>query len=133
MILEKDLSKLFNRLFHNDLIQVHIGGSDVDISLLEHETKISLTTSVYEGGNYIPKSVRRCLVGNPPFSGEWIHTTLVVDEDRFQIKLKYLGLMGRFNKHTIKDLLEEFSWQADEWRLYLEEHDKHDLLPIFVK
>lgn len=133
MILEKDFSKILSRLFFNELIQIHLGGSDISICLLEQDTKISLTTSVYEGGNYIPKSVRQCLVGKAPFSGGWIHTHLVVDEERFQIRLTYLGLVKRFDKHSIKDLLEDFSWQADEWRRFLEEHDKHDLLPIYVK
>ncbi|MBA3602920.1 MAG: hypothetical protein H0W50_04615 [Parachlamydiaceae bacterium] len=133
MILEKDISKLFNRLFFNDLVQIHLGGSDVNICLLEENTKVMLIASVYEGGNYIPKSVRRCVSGKPPFSSGKIFSRLVIDEDRFQVRLTYVGLINRFNKHTIKDLLEEFSWQADEWRLYLEEHDKYDLLPIYVK
>jgi len=133
MILEKDLNKVLNRLFYHEKIQIHSGGSDITVYLLDHNSKISLETSVYEGGNFIPMSVRQCLKGKTPFGGAWIQTDVVLDEVHFQVRLTYLGEVKISNMQSIKDLLEEFSWQADEWRLYLEEHDKHDLVHAFAK
>jgi hypothetical protein len=91
---------------------------------------MSLSASVYEGGNFIPQSVRKCICGKIPFEGQWIHTTLLVDEQKYQIFLQYSQNLEESNPQGFRDLLEEFSWQADEWRLYLEEHDRHDLIYI---
>jgi hypothetical protein len=133
MILEKDLNKVLNRLYYDEAIQIHSGGSNISVRLLDRNSKISLRASVYEGDNYIPMSVRKCVGGKTPFSGGWIHTDVTIDEANFQVFLSYVGGAQRLNPQNIKDLLEEFSWQADEWRLYLEEHDKHDLMHVFVK
>ncbi|MBA3238790.1 MAG: hypothetical protein H0T62_10665 [Parachlamydiaceae bacterium] len=128
MILAKDINKLFNCLLGEGTVQLHIGGSDINAQLSEQNAKISVSAVVYEGDGYIPKSVRKCAAGKLPFSGEWIHTQLEIDEDNFTIFLTYKGQTREFNQSNFKDFLEEFSWQADEWRLYLEEHDKHDLI-----
>lgn len=133
MILAKDLNKLFNCLLGEGTLQLHIGGSDVSAYLSEQNAKISLKASVYEGDHFIPQSVRKCAAGKLPFSGEWIHTTLEIDEKNFLIYLTYKGQTREFNQTNFKDLLEEFSWQADEWRLYLEEHDKHDLVYVHAR
>lgn len=133
MILAKDLNKLYNSLLGEGVVQLHIGGSDVSARLAEQNAKISLKASVYEGDHYIPQSVRKCITGKLPFGGEWIHTRLEIDENNFLIYLTYKCSVKEFNQTNFKDLLEEFSWQADEWRLYLEEHGKHDLLYVHVR
>ncbi len=133
MKLENNFNRLYNRLFSDDRIQIHLGGSEIDVHLYDQHEKMSLAASVYEGGNFIPQSVRKCIKGKLPFDGQWIPTKLVVEEENYKILLVYVGQGVTFNPQNFKDLLEEFSWQADEWRLYLEEHDKHDLVYVYSK
>lgn len=133
MKLENNFHRLYNRLFSDHRIQIQLGGSEVDVHLFDKQEKMSLTATVYEGENFIPHSVRKCVHGKVPFEGQWIPTKLVIHEDEFKITLVYVGEGAEFNPHHFKDLLEEFSWQADEWRLYLEEHDKHDLVHIYSR
>lgn len=133
MKLENNFHRLYNRLFSEHRVQIHLGGSDIDVHLFDRHEKMSLTASVYEGDNFIPLSVRKCVNGKTPFEGQWIPTKLVIEEDKFKVLLIYVGKGSEFNLQNFKDLLEEFSWQADEWRLYLEEHDKHDLIHVYSR
>ncbi len=133
MILETEIRKVFNQLVQTDLAQIKVGGIDVLIRVFDNASKISLSTPVYTGGNFIPKSVRNCLLQKSPFRSNLIKTSLSVDEGKFEIFLNYLGLLNTLNNESFKELLEEFSWLADEWRLFLDEHDKHDLVYVHVK
>lgn len=131
MLIEKDIQKILTQLASGDAIKVPFDGTDIMIHILDEESKLSLTTLVYDGGNYIPASVRRCLTGKSPVFHPTIRTFLSIDEQRFQIKLNYLG-RAQLNDH-LKELLEEFGLVAEKWRLYLDEHDKHDLVYVRVK
>lgn len=133
MKLENNFHKLYNRLFSDQHVGIHLGGSDIDVHLFDKPERLSLTASVYEGGNYIPQSVRKSVQGRTPFEGQWIPTKLVIEENEFRVILTYNGSRVGFNPQNFKDLLEEFSWQADEWRLYLEERDKHDLVHVYSR
>lgn len=133
MIIEKDLRKLFHQLIHDDVAQILLGGSTITIRVFDHASKLALSTPVYLGGNFIPKSVRKCLSQKAPFDEGWIKTQLSVDENDFKINLNYTGAVNDLNNQKFKDLLEEFSWQADEWRFFLDEHDKNDLIHVRVK
>lgn len=125
-----NFSNYYNQLISENSVQIRLGGSDINVRLQDKE-RMSLTASVYEGGNYIPESVRKCVGGKVPFDG-WIPTRLIIEEDKYQIVLDYNESI-QADPQILKDLLEEFSWQADEWRLYLEEHDKRDLVYIYAR
>ncbi|MBA3815008.1 MAG: hypothetical protein H0X29_00495 [Parachlamydiaceae bacterium] len=133
MIIEKDLRKLLHRLINEEMAQITLGGSEVDIHVYDNATKISLSSPVYFGGNFLPLSVRKCLTQSPSFEKGHIKTELKLDEQTFQVALKYIGGLEFLNKRNFVDLLEEFSWLADEWRMYLDEHDKNDLVYVHVK
>jgi hypothetical protein len=133
MIIEKDLKKLFSQLIHSDSAQLCLSGSDVSIRFIDKATKLSFATPVYFGGNFIPKSVRKCISQKAPFDQGDVRTFLTVDENSFQIHLNYLGSVEYLNHQLFVDLLEEFSWQAEEWRIFLDEHDKNDLVHVRVK
>lgn len=133
MLLEKDLKKVFHKLIQDDIAQIVLGGFDVTIRVFDHSSKISLSTPVYLGGNFIPGSVRKCIFQKPPFQSESIKTSLNIDEANYQISLQYVGHLEHLNNGKFKDLLEEFGWLADEWRLFLDEHDKNDLVHVRVK
>ncbi len=134
MLLEKDLKKLFGQLIQNDIGYITLGNSDVKIRVFDSASKIALSSLVYKGDNFIPSSVRKSLSQKVPFQINCkIKTTFSLDEDNFQIGLNYLGSLENLNQNTFKEVLEEFGWLADEWRLFLDENDKHDLIHVRVK
>lgn len=132
MIVEKEFRKLVHQLVKQEIAKITLGSSEVVVHVLDNSSKISLTASVYSGGNFIPKSVRKCLTQNPAFGEGHIKTYLNIDEGSFSISLNFLGGLQHLSKRMFVDLLEEFSWLADEWRLYLDEHDRNDLVHIHI-
>jgi hypothetical protein len=132
MLIEEDMQRLLDRLAKGDLIKVAIEGSDVIVRFID-DSKVYLRASVYEGSNYIPSSVRQSLSYKMPLSNPSIRTFLTIDEQNFQINLNYLGQLSYLSSFEMKELLEEFSWVAEKWRLYLDEHDKNDLVYVRVR
>ena len=134
MLLEKEIQKLMNELGKSEVANVNISGATITARAFEDASKLFLSTPVYRGGNFIPKSVRHCLTHKAPFDENRIKTSFKVDEENFQIDLNYMGAVDHCNnKQRFIDLLEEFSWLAEKWRDYLDEHDKNDLVRIPVK
>ncbi|WP_075882509.1 hypothetical protein [Candidatus Protochlamydia sp. W-9] len=134
MLIEKDIQKILHQLAEGSGIPIPVEGSDINIRFLDNDSKLSLSSSVYHGGNYIPSSVRDCLFHKSPFSHlSSIYTYLFIDEQRYQIYLHYLGHANILNLEELKNLLEEFNAIAEKWRFYLDEHDKHDLIYVRVK
>lgn len=131
--MEKDLRKLIHELVKANTASISLGGSNIQVNVFDNDSKISLSTSVYFGGNFIPKSVRNCVSQKAPFDNLNLKTYLTVDENNFQIILNFLGGLSHLNKRMFIDLLEEFSVLADEWRLFLDEHDKNDLIHVRTK
>lgn len=132
MIVEKDLKKLFQQLDHDETAQITLGGSDIFIRVFDDASKISLLTTVYSGGNFIPKSVRTGISQKAPFNNVSIKTSLAVDEKQFLVNLHYLGHLEHMNNQNFTGLLEEFSWLAHAWKAYLDEKDKNDLIRVRV-
>ncbi len=130
MIVEKELRKFIHQLVKEEVAKINLGNSELTVHVLDNTTKIALSSTVYFGGNYIPKSVRQCLTRKPSFEIDHIKTYHTLDEENCNITLNYLGGLAHLNKRMFVDLLEEFSWLADEWRLYLDEHDKNDLIHV---
>lgn len=133
MLIEKDIQQILNQLAGGDSIKVPFDGSTIMIRVIDNASKLSLTALVYEGGNYIPSSVRRCISHKSPFFHPSILTYLTVDEQRFQVSLNYLGHAQSLTHHSFKEILEEFGLIAEKWRLYLDDHDKNDLIYVKVK
>jgi|688.fasta_scaffold03877_8 hypothetical protein len=127
------IKAVFHQLAQGDIAQIELGGSNITIRVLDRDSTFSLTTPVYFGGNFIPKSVRHCLSQKAPFAKEGLKTQLSIDENNFKIFLNYLGSLDHLNGEKFKNLLEEFCWLADEWRFYLDEHDKNDLVHVRQK
>lgn len=130
MIIDKELKKLFDQLTHENTAQIDIAGSNITVSMFNHGSILSLATPIYYGGNYIPKSVRDCIKEKVPFDRGRIKTSLTVEEEKFQILLNYKGFVANLTHQKFIDLLDEFTWFAEEWRYFLDEHDKNDLVHI---
>jgi hypothetical protein len=132
MLAQNDLKKLFHQLRQSAVAQIELSGAKITIRTFEEESKFSLCTSIYFGGNFIPKSVRNCLAHKTPFASENIKTYLTVDENAFEIQLNYVGTLDNQSGQKFKELLEEFSWLAEEWRVFLDDHDKNDIIYVRV-
>jgi hypothetical protein len=126
--MEKDFRKVLSQLVEGNPMNVNLAGSDINIRVIDQASKLSLTTSVYYGGNYIPPGVRQSL-NQHPIKSPPMPTFLTVDEQNFQINLNYLG-HADLSQHHFQKLLEEFGVIAEKWRLYLDEHDKNDLIYV---
>lgn len=129
MLLDSNLKKLLTELSLGDAAEINLGGGVITVKVLDRGEKLFLTTPVYFGGNYIPKSVRNCLKVRAPFDAPYLHTSMRIDEDNFKIYLNYFGKVT-LSKQSIVDTLEEFSGLASKWRDYLDEHDKNDLVYV---
>jgi hypothetical protein len=133
MIVEKDLRRLFNQLISNNVAHIELSGANVTVRIFDDASKVSFSTPIYLGGNFIPKSVRHCVSHKAPFDDKLFKTFVSIDEPNYKISLNYLGVMEGFDNQTFKKLLEEYTWLAEEWRYYLDEHDKNDLIHVRVK
>jgi len=133
MIREKEVKKLLSELLRTDTAKIDLGGSSVTIKVFDTGRKVFVSTPVYFGGNYIPKSVRNCVKEKAPFNVTYLQTTLTIDEENFSINLNYTGDMGEKNGKIFIHILEDFSELAEKWRRYLDEHDQNDLVPIPVR
>jgi len=132
MIVEKEFRKLVYQLVKEEIAQITLGTSLVTVHVLDNTTKLFLSSSVYFGGNFIPQSVRKGIEQKPSFEKGHIVTYLSVDEENFTVKVNYIGALEHLNKRMFVDLLEEFSWLADEWRHFLDEKDQNDLIHVRV-
>lgn len=130
MLLEKELKKLFHQINSREVVQITMDGFDITIRSLNDGSTLSLTTPVYSGGNYIPGSVRKSILHKAPFSSALMHTSLTIDEENYQISLNCLDSADGLSTQKFIDLLEEFSYAANEWHLYLDDHDKNDLVYV---
>lgn len=134
MIKDQEIAQIFDQLNDMEHITFDFEGSDVIAKALDHASKISLTTPVYSGVSYIPKSVRHSVASTrSPFARGHIPTYLSIDEQNFSILLNYLGNLEELNIAAFKNLLQEFSVIAEEWRQHLDDLDNNDRVYIYQK
>lgn len=133
MMLDNDIKNILQKLSTAEIVHVPIAGNDLSLRAFDNSSKLALSTSVYSGKDYIPKSVRKCISAKAPFANKSFNTYMTVDEHKYQIFLNYLGSFDYFDKKDFKVLLDDFSGLADKWRDYLDEHEKRDLIHINVK
>lgn len=133
MLVEKDIKKAFQDLEEGEAVSVPYDGASIQARLVDSSSKLYLSAAIYFGGNYIPQSVRRCLGKECPDTHPSIRTFMTIDEREFRIHLNYLGHAESLDRDQFKGLIAEFGWIAEKWRLYLDEHDKNDLIHVRVK
>lgn len=133
MIVDRQLHKLFQDLKKDRSLSFNYSGVPIMIRVFDHDAKLSLSAAVYEGGNYIPTSVRNCLTLKSSFPTSWMKTQLVIDEENYQISLNYLGSLNHLTDAKFSHLLEEFNELVGAWRFMLDEHDRNDLIHVRMK
>lgn len=134
MLLQKEvIENLFYRLTHDKTAAIEIGGTTVTIRLIGHSASaFCFSTVIYNGDNYIPKSVRACAGQRAPFAFKEAKGVVSIDEKRCNIYLSYIGSFDHLNSRTLNPLLEQFAWVAEEWRHLLDEQDRNDLVYVRV-
>ena len=132
MIVNKELVKLLHQLVKDETAQIKLGDSNITVNVFENGTKIFLSSPVYCGDNFLPGSIREGLNKRPDLQQEHIKTYFSIEEEAYQVRLSYIGCLDHLNKRMFIDLLEEFSWLSDEWRIFLEGQDKKDLIYVRI-
>lgn len=130
MVAESTLKTIIDDLKEGKSTTVRLLGSLIAVKSCLNSSKLWLSTVIYRGGNYIPESVRQALMAPSPIPRSQIPTFVTVDEKKFQLTLNYLGLIPESNPQEFKDLLEQFAWDAEEWRYHLDDFDKRDLVHV---
>ncbi len=130
MLIEKDLKKIFSQLTIANTVSIPYRNSEIMVHLTDNNAKFCLTTLVYEGLNYIPPSVRSSLSRKSPFSHSPLSTSLSVDEQHYQIQLQYLGQIKQLTQSNFTKIIEDFGAIAEQWRKYLDDQDKNDLVYV---
>lgn len=130
---QNNFQEIIKKLIHGDIVRLTFNQSEINMRCFEDASKLSLSTAVYSGGNYIPSSVRKGLSEKIMVSYPSIRTYLTIDEQAYQVNLNYLGETGFLDHHHLIELLEEFGYIADKWKAYLDERDRNDLVYVHAK
>lgn len=133
MIIDKEIQKLLKGLDGKKTLSFNFDGAPFTMTVSDHGSQFALSAIVYEGGNYIPGSVRKCLENHAMIPYSPLKTSLKIDEDKFQIALYHNAALHNFNDVKFQNLLEEFNSLVEEWRFKLDEHDRNDLIHVRVK
>ncbi len=131
MKVEKELKKIVLDLSKKNHAEVELSGFTIAIDSYEQGSWVSLSATVYRGGDYIPPSVRRCISEKPLFLRGAINADLKLFEESYQIKLTCLKGLNCIDCPEFFNLLEDFRWLAGKWRDYLDENDQNDLVYIY--
>ena len=130
MVINKNINEIIHQVIEKNIAHIEVDGTSIMVRVFDG-SKLSLSAPVYQGSNYIPKSVRHSISEkHPPIPRSQHKTFLTVEENDYKVDLNYLGNFVSYDQIHFRDLLEEFSCLVNEWRLYLDENDKNDLIHI---
>ena len=129
---QQDLKKIFHDLMTQKKGQVFLCSKDMTLRVFDDGSKLSMSCPVYFGSNYIPASVRDAIKKNPPFGSQFsLKTYFTSDEENYRIFLNYIGSTEELTNLKFFHLMKEFEFMVEEWRIFLDEHDKQDLIYIW--
>ena len=129
MFAQRELQKMEQHLHEGAGVLLHVDGADLQVEMLSG-SKLRLATPVYRGGNYIPHSVREALKRKHFRHFSSMSTSFHIDEIHFAVWLHYTGLWRDLTSEKAKDLVQEFGSIASQWRSYLDEQDRNDLVRV---
>lgn len=130
MVAESDIKTVLDDLKEHGIAQISVLRSVVQAKVCADTSKLWLSTSIYEGGNYIPQSVRESIKAPAPIPFSQLATFVTVDENNFRLILNYIGLLKEVDYQQFKSIVEQFGRDAEEWRYYLDDFDKRDLMYV---
>lgn len=131
MVVQQEVQKLFQNLAYREAAFITVGSVEILVRSIEDGKQLVITTPIYSGGNYIPSKVRHAVALNS-IQSKLIHPKLIIDEDKFEIYLRYTADKPEISLEALKEDLEEFAWLAEEWRIILDEEDRNDRVHIVI-
>jgi len=132
MIDNCDISSLISQIKSQQTVDIASGTHSIAVRFSPLTETLAFETSVYQGYNFIPYSVRDCLVERPRSTHTHLPTYLYINEDAYQISLHYRGDAQDLEEERLPELIEEFRHVAEEWRRVLDDYDKRDLVHVKV-
>lgn len=132
MLDEINVNNLINKLKVDQSVELPSNGHTIEVSFSPIRDTLAFKSSVYQGFNFIPYSVRDCLTEHPPTTKSPLSTYLYVNEEAYCISLYYRGNGTDLQEGRLLALIEEFSHLASEWRRILDDYDKRDLVHVKV-
>lgn len=130
MLLKNEINELVKKFSREHLPKVSLGEHSITIDAYDQRGKVSLSTLVYFGENYIPKSVRQSVLAKHPFEMPFVPTELLIDEKHFKVYLQGIGQVGEMDRQKFVCFLEDFNDLAEKWREYLDERDQNDIVYV---
>jgi hypothetical protein len=130
MLVQQEVQKLFHNLIHRESGIIVVGRSEILVRMIDHGEKVLFTTPVYYGSNYLPTKVRQAAANKNLIRSEFLNYSLSIDEEKFEVILRYCEEPHALDVNRLKDDLEEFAWLADEWRLLLDQEDHNDRIHV---
>lgn len=133
MIVQNELLKLINNLCDHDLAAINIDGNSIVVRMVNDASKISLTSVLWHGNNFVPLSVREVVQNSQRLLNGFNGAKLILNEERSQVYLHYSEAIEELSHHQFTELLEVFSSQTTRWRRILDDNDKRDLIHIRIR
>lgn len=131
MVNKDQIDQIVEQLIKKQYVECIINGELLVLRFSEGFNKLVISTSVFDGGNYIPDSVRRGVNAKSVFPQCNIRTFFTLDEKKFQVVLNFSTDMDKgFGEFS--DWVHEFLWMANEWRFILERYGKEDLVFVYA-
>jgi hypothetical protein len=130
---EAPIKNLIDQLKHHFQAEMVVHQFSIAISLDKLRRELTLSTTVYQGQNYIPLSVRHAVSGHGLGPASAMKGVLSIDEENFAVRLTYCGVASDLSEGMLAYMLEEFSWLAEQWRWILDEQDRRDLVHVPTK
>jgi hypothetical protein len=111
--------------------QFELMGEPLHLFFEKDMSHLSVKDPVYIGENYIPKSVRQAIGKKAPFDSGHLLTSFFIDEEK---SIVYLVLDLFIEEGTqVHLMLNEFAFLGFEWRKWLDQEERRDLVHVFQK
>jgi hypothetical protein len=133
MVATHKLKGILSTLALDGVLHVPFDGLEVLIQRSADLSNVRMSAHVFTGDHYIPKSVRKCIRGRGPCAGYNPISFVTVDEAHCRIDLNCDYPLKDVTEEHFIEMLEQFGWQVEEWRHFIDRHGEGDLVYINVK
>ncbi len=130
MVTKEEVQSAFSQLSTLRIAKIGAGAQGLFLQPIDLGSKLHLSTIVYRGDRFIPKSVRRAAHSRLETPYSKIHTWLSLDEGEYQIILHHIGNFSNVGIDELQEITSEFEDAAFKWREIFDEKDRQDLVHI---
>ena len=123
------IEQAYDRLQTAQQSDVRVGSFVVHVARSADLQTLYLATPVFDGGGYLPASVRAAVSQAGLISSAGgVQAALVVDEELGMVSLHYQVVWSERSPVGFTSIVEEFVVVAEEWKRLLDEHGQQDLV-----